>query len=501
MGRLGKRNKKLLRPFTDELEEVPSDICYVSPVWQDRNLSAGLIYSLDRRLNVIIGKKTYFLNSNSVGISERPMKIPHEPSLLDEKGQREKSKNISLLALLYPQVRKGNYQKNLLKELYRIKDLLFLVFDYLNTSDLMTLLHSDPFLFRKLHGPENDIYWIQRWSELSSVKKSPEEIQKILIQSSCDFENSNEFRKREELNYEQNTIAILIKIKYGMDRKLDLKEQSINANMVKLAIKYEQLKILEIILPSFDGSYLTINIFRIDATPEILGLLLDYIEQKYPNESEMVDDIFETATIYGNFESMSYLLKRSRWNVEESPDIDEKERPILKAALMYIQIGDKMGFLQYFDQNVKIFLRKDHRVYPFKLEIFGGTVSIGNLFRFYLRIATRDKYKTILKYFNQYLKGKVDEFSGVLFNYNLTLVEYLLQHDLKVSVNTWADLNKKMKPILSRNGYSLLAKYYGELSQGVRFGSLYDKKTRIFKRDEEIDLKKLDLDLQMQSYK
>ncbi len=487
---LTKENKQLLLPFVEELGEIPSDIYYVNPVWKKRDLPPGLIYSFDTRLNVIIGKKTYFLDSNSVGIFENPAKIPHEPYLLNEEGKKEKSKNVSFLALSYPQIRKGNYRKDLLKELYQIKDLLFLIFDYLKISDLMILFHSDPFLFRKFHGPENDFYWTQMWSQRSIIRKTPEEIRKILVQVSCDFENLDEFRKREELGFNEDKVADLIKIKYGMDKKLELRGQLITQNMLILAIKYKQPEVLKILLPLTKGDP-KMRLFRIDTTPEVLDVLLNYIEKDHPEYGDVATvDTFETASSYGNFESMSYLLKRYEWDIKESPNRDEKEIFVLKTALMYIQIGGKIGFLQYFEENAKILLRENNL--NFELGIIEAIADLGSPFNFYLRIVPRDRYSTVLKYFRQYFGGVIVGFFKVLFNSNLDLIEYLLQHDLKLSIDAWSYLNKDISNILVRTRYSLLAKYYLVKHTGIIY-ALYDMETKTFKKDSEVNLKELNV--------
>lgn len=325
---LSAENKQLFIDIIDHMEDYPKEFT-VFFNWGKYPLeNVAAVFSPTSFLYITIEKVKYSISPNQLYIP------PKDVDIKISRSTKHKDDNGKILVFFHPDLRKGNYQKNLLRELYQIKDVFLLILDFLSAIDILTLMHSDSHLYRKL---KDDQYWKRRWEKLSDSSHSPNEIRKILIQLSYDQLNPKNFLSREfEMKYftsprQQATskkyFSLFLAAKYGLTKTIkEIPKKHVCfydfETALILAGLNNQIAILLMILENnFDSISLQNTLRDHGFSSEVYRVIFTHLEKLEFSPREILN--FYRCSVWTsirevNFDSLSYLFSRVQISSDET---------------------------------------------------------------------------------------------------------------------------------------------------------------------------------------
>lgn len=420
-----------------------------------------LIYSYNAHFNLKIGKKMYVLLPNQLAIPKREteIKILDDDNYIDlHRNKQDRDEKEFVLFFRYPIVTKGNYKKNLFREIYGIKDLFLMVLDYLSLGEAILLTQQDSVLFR---GMKNDSrYWKKR---LGSEKNFLNPRKKI-IQYNCDIQKIDLFLGRESARVgkyfrpipEYRGQYLCIDVKYGRVKKV--KENFLivsdygKRNALELAIFYDQIEVVRYILEIDRSIFAYFDMLNINISKECIKVMMEI----NGTDSSILIYAVQNAFTFGNFDVLGYLF-----NTYEIEIIPENRR-----LLESIREQDKKKYL-------KLTLVETHRLeFHVVTEDFKGREAILREYKLTDLIPTAailvdefPEYQEKLYHLIKLTGGR----SSLLLQQTLALLlrrkcysfaKYFLKDGVPLSlVSEYVKLNRhdsKLSSLLEKYGYRII---------------------------------------------
>lgn len=196
-------DKEFFKPIVDELDDVPE---YVQRI-EGENLkecSQCAIFSLEVRVNAVVGKTKYVLLSNMLMLSRKTVKFPPDKFYVDEYGDNWRTfRGGSVIIFKYPPV------TNLKKKDYFSKlpvDIFSLIWPYLPLQDAIVLFNQNRRLRTYFISSTVKNQIMERWKTMMTkfqqpITPVPENFKMILAQMECDFGNPAKATERYTWKY------------------------------------------------------------------------------------------------------------------------------------------------------------------------------------------------------------------------------------------------------------------------------------------------------------